>query len=172
MNILMARPQSPASSSAQRGAVLYVALIMLILMALLGIAGMQVAGMQEKMASSHRAANRAFQNSEGVTRAAERSVEHIANREALPGDSLIQAADITRNCDDGYDPVSWAAERVGQAAPAVRVRQIDSCIVGESALDMGAPLDETTPIYQITGFATDDQDAATSAVVIDTIFKL
>ncbi|KAG1065868.1 hypothetical protein G6F40_017798 [Rhizopus arrhizus] len=50
----------------QRGAVLYVALVMLILLALLGIAGMQVAGMQEKMAANYRAANRAFQNSEGV----------------------------------------------------------------------------------------------------------
>ena len=58
----------------QNGAVLYVALIMLILLALLGIAGMQVAGMQEKMASNYRAANRAFQNSEGVVRNAERSV--------------------------------------------------------------------------------------------------
>lgn len=156
----------------QRGAVLYVALIMLILLALLGIAGMQVAGMQEKMASNYRAANRAFQNSEGVVRAAERSVEAIANRTSLGEDSLVQSDTISRACDDGYDPADWAEGREDEASPAVNVRQIDSCVVGESSLAMGAPLDETSPIYQITGFATDDVDAKSSAVVIDTVFKL
>ncbi|MCM5640131.1 PilX N-terminal domain-containing pilus assembly protein, partial [Xanthomonas hortorum] len=38
----------------QSGAVLYVALIMLILLALLGIAGMQVTGLQERMAFNYR----------------------------------------------------------------------------------------------------------------------
>ncbi|WP_349984784.1 PilX N-terminal domain-containing pilus assembly protein [Stenotrophomonas sp. WHRI 8082] len=160
------------SAAAQRGAVLYVALIMLILMALLGIAGMQVASMQEKMASNYRAANRAFQNSEGVVRAAEQTAEAISNRQPVASGSLLQAADIARNCDDGFDPMVWAAARVDETSPAVKVRQIDSCIVGEAALDMGTPLDEATPVFQITGFATDDKDAATSAVVIDTVFKL
>jgi type IV pilus assembly protein PilX len=156
----------------QRGAVLYVALIMIILLALLGIAGMQVAGMQEKMTSNYRAANRAFQNSEGVVRGAERTVETIANRNDPPSGALVTAADISRICDDGYDPVKWASDRSNDTAGKVNVRQIDKCIVGEAALDMGAALDETTPIYQITGFATDDSAAKSSAVVIDTVFKL
>lgn len=171
MPMLRSRP-APRLPQAQRGAVLYVALIMLILMALLGIAGMQVAGMQEKMASNYRAANRAFQNSEGVVRAAERSIEQIANREGVDGSSLVQSADISRVCDDGYDPMDWAINRRGGADPAVNVRQIDSCVVGESSLAMGEPLDETAPIYQITGFATDDVDVNSSSVVIDTVFKL
>ena len=44
--------------------------------------------------------------------------------------------------------------------------------MGESSLDMGRPLEDVTPIYQITGFATDDADASSSSVVIDTVFKL
>ena len=40
--------------SRQHGAVLYVALIMLILLALIGVVGMQVAGMQERMSSDYR----------------------------------------------------------------------------------------------------------------------
>lgn len=157
----------------QRGAVLYVALIMLILLALLGIAGMQVAGMQEKMASNYRAANRAFQNGEGVVRNAERSVESIANRTDVADGALVAEGDINRTCDDGYDPVQWAEDDVPDGTTTkVNVRQIDKCIVGEAALDMGEALDETTPIYQITGFSTDDPDAVSSAVVIDTVFKL
>ncbi len=54
----------------------------------------------------------------------------------------------------------------------MNVRQIDACIIGESSLDMGKPLEKALPVYQITGFATDDADAASSAVVIDTVFKL
>lgn len=162
----------PTVPHGQRGAVLYVALIMLILLALLGIAGMQVAGMQEKMASNYRAANRAFQNSEGVVRNAERSVESIVNRNNPADGALVAEGDINRICDDGYDPVLWAGDRANDAAAKVNVRQIDKCILGEAALDMGAPLDETTPIYQITGFSTDDKNAKSSAVVIDTVFKL
>lgn len=156
----------------QNGAVLYVALIMLILLALLGIAGMQVAGMQEKMASNYRAANRAFQNSEGVVRNAERSVENIANRNDPVSGARVAESDINRTCDDGYDPVQWATEVPAGSTAKVNVRQIDKCIVGEAALDMGEALDETTPIYQITGFSTDDPTAVSSAVVIDTVFKL
>ena len=48
----------------QQGAVLYVALIMLVLLALLGVIGMQVAGMQERMAAGYRATSMAFQNAD------------------------------------------------------------------------------------------------------------
>lgn len=161
-----------AARQHQRGAVLYVALIMLILLALLGIAGMQVAGMQEKMASNYRAANRAFQNGEGVVRNAERSVEAIANRADAADGALVAEGDINRTCDDGYDPVKWAGDVPTGSTKLVNVRQIDKCIVGEAALDMGEALDEATPIYQITGFSTDDPAAVSSAVVIDTVFKL
>ena len=54
----------------------------------------------------------------------------------------------------------------------VNVRQIDSGVVGESSLAMGAPIEQASPSYQITGFATDDADAKSSAVVIDTVYKL
>ena len=59
---------SPASSRSQRGAVLYVALIILILLTLIGIVGMQVATMQERMSSNYLAANQAFQRAEGGVR--------------------------------------------------------------------------------------------------------
>ena len=42
----------PALQSRQSGAALYVALIMLILLALIGIVAMQVAGLQERMSAN------------------------------------------------------------------------------------------------------------------------
>ena len=156
----------------QSGAALYVALIMLILLALLGIAGMQVAGMQERMSSNYRAFNAAFQNTETVVRNAERSIESVANRTALPAGSLVNEGSISSLCTNAFDPVAWGGAQTLAAVPAVTVRQIDQCIEGEGDISMGKPADTATPIYQITAFAADDTGNATSSAVIDTVFKL
>ena len=63
------------SKHQQSGAVLYVALIMLILMALIGIVGLQVTGLQERMSANYRAANLAFQRTEDRAREVERSIQ-------------------------------------------------------------------------------------------------
>jgi type IV pilus assembly protein PilX len=164
------RPFSPRQ---QRGAVLYVALIMLLLLALIGVAGMQVAGMQEKMASNYRAASRSFQNTEGVIRNSERAAEAITDRTALPAGSLVSATGISQNCEDGFDPVKWGREQSSAAVPAVNVRRIDKCGgPGANALDEGQPNDDDSASFQITAFSADDPANPTSSSVIDTIFKL
>ena len=156
----------------QQGAALYVALIMLILLALLGIAGMHVASMQERMSSNYRAFNVAFQRTEAVVRNAERSIESIANRTGLPAGSLISDSDIDGRCDDGFDAGQWGDAQSLAAVPAVNVRQIDQCIEGEGDISMGKPSDPAAPVYQITAYAADDDANASSAAVVDTVFKL
>jgi len=159
----------------QRGVALYIALIMLVLLAMIGIIGMQVAGMQERMAASYRAVNRAFQSAEGVVREAECAVEAISNRTAAGSCTIISVADINRVCDDGFDPAGWGeAQSLTATVPVVNVRQIDTCVQGEGPLDMGtAPVNESAfPIYQITSYAADDPTTPTSSSVVDTVFKL
>lgn len=167
-------PHAKPGPRHQRGAVLYVALIMLILLALLGIAGMQVAGMQEKMASNYRAVNMSFQNTEGVVRNAESTAAAVFNRTALPAGSLYTESAISLDCD-GFDSVQWARQRSLTAAPAVNVRQIDTC-GGDSSGNSnagGAPVnDKPTATYQITGYSADNPASPTSSSVVDTIFKL
>jgi len=172
MNRQLQQIRSFNGPRAQGGAVLYVALVMLILLALLGVAGMQVASMQEKMASNYRAVNRAFQNTEGVVRNAEHSVEAVANRTALPAGSLVNDGNISQICDDGFDPVTWGRAQSTAAVPAVTVRRIDQCMPGESGLEMGVPVNGPTATYQISGYAADDAAGATSASVVDTIFRI
>ncbi|MCW5566995.1 MAG: pilus assembly protein [Dokdonella sp.] len=171
----------------QRGAVLYVALIMLILLALIGIVGMQVAGIQERMAASYRAINRAFQNTEALVRATECGLE-VMNNIARPGCTAVSASNVNRECDDGYDAGTWArwvdpdtqlVPRTLAHAPAVNVRQIEGCIIGEAEIAMGQTQETGAglmPIYQITTYQTDTADIGganpSSAVVLDTIFKL
>ena len=67
-----------AARSRQEGAALYVALMILVLLALIGIVGMQVAGLQERMAANYLATNQAFQ-------AAEADVGPPATLGGLPG---------------------------------------------------------------------------------------
>lgn len=167
------------SPARQRGAVLYVALIMLVLLALLGIVGLQVASMQERMAASYRAVNVAFQNAEGIARRTECGIEDLVNRTATAGCPAITPSQV---CDDNFDPVGWSSDRSMSASPEVNTRLIGPCISGNTALDMGGPVNEDpNPIYQITAFSTDAVDldpsigvarpSPTSSAAIDTIFR-
>ena len=60
-----------SASQRQRGAALVVALIMLLVMTVLGIAAMQVTRMEERMAGNSRDVNLAFQSAEAGLRDAE-----------------------------------------------------------------------------------------------------
>lgn len=172
--IRIARPSYAPPMRAQRGAVLYVALIMLVLLALIGIVGMQVAGMQERMAANYRAVNLAFQSAEGVVRNAECSIESLVNRTDPPtGCDIITTSDIQHICDDGFDPGAWGDLQSLDSVPAFNVRQIDRCVQGEAKLDMGGTQDANpTPMYQISAYAADDEDNASSSAVVDTVFRL
>lgn len=178
-NLVQSLRSPPCMPHRQRGAVLYVALIMLILLALIGIVGMQVAVMQERMSASYRAVNRAFQNTEALARVTECGLEAM-NGVARACDAF-DTADVNRQCDDGFDAGDWAQDRVIADAPAVNVRQIEGCIIGEAEIAMGQTQETgggLLPIYQITVYQTDTGDTAgggtnpSSASAIDTIFKL
>ena len=171
----MTRRKIPTTADfrSQDGAVLYIALIMLILLALIGVIGMQVAGMQERMSANYRAVNLAFQRAEDVARDAECALESMVNRTAAaPGCNIIDAADVDQICENAFDAGAWAGSRSLAMAPAVNARLIGPCISGNADLDMGRPVNEDpNPIYQVTVYHTDDDTNRTAATAIDTIFR-
>ena len=165
--------------SRQQGAVLYVAMIMLILLALIGIVGIQVAGLQERMAGNYRTVNLAFQNAEALARSTECGLERLNEvPDVAAGDcAIVNRADIATRCDDGFDASVWADARVLANAPARNIRQIEGCIIGESEIGMGLTQEQgggLQPIYQISSYQTDTNGGVnpSSAAAIDTIFKL
>lgn len=172
------RAMGRTAAAKQRGAVLYIALIMLVLLTLLGLVAMQVAGMQERMAANYYSVQRAFQNAEALLRKAECNIEDTENHASLRCEHVLSSVAISYNCDDGFDPGSWLSQRGLAGGPALNVRKIDQCVAGESTIAMGVgPLGEASPIstYQITGYDTDagEADASpTSAAAIDTVFRL
>lgn len=156
----------------QRGAVLYVALIILILLALIGVIGMQVSGMQERMSANYRAANLAFQRGEGAARSAECALEDMVNRTSTAGCDALESADVDMVCDNGFDPGDWAEGQTLATNQTVNARLIGPCISGNSDLDMGRPVNEDpNPIYQVTVYSTDNEDNPTAGAAIDTIFR-
>lgn len=151
---------SAARPHLQRGAVLYVALIMLILLALIGIVGMQVATLQERMSANYVAANVAFQRTESSVRA--REVEIASN-----------VAFDSENCAVPFNPKDWAEALVGGTQVAVvRTRNIGVCTGECSAVPGGDTSESLCNLYRTTGFSRDQDSVAASSslAAIDTIF--
>lgn len=159
-----------ASPRSQRGAVLYVALMMLVLLALIGITALQVTGLQERMTSSYRSTNMAFQNAEGRARGKEADLQRqvqSGGTEAIDVDELL--------CVNSFDPSAWAMQlKYANPLPAKlsHTRRIDQCVSGGSGIGMGtAPISENTNlIFQVTAYAVDRGANPGSDSVIDTIF--
>lgn len=146
------------NASKQSGAVLYIALIMLILLTLIGIVAMQVAGQQERMASNYQATNMAFQNAEGSVRQQETQLKTDVLAQLLPPTNVPPT-----DCVTTHDAAGWT-----NAAPYVR--RLDLCF---SWGGMDYPSDEaerTDQIYQITAFANDRAVFQSSEAVVDTVF--
>ena len=149
-------------AAAQRGAVLYVALIMLLILALLGVVGMQVTGMQERMAANYLRTNQAFQQAEANARAREADIEA-----AVFGTTGTYTAD-QEVCAPVFDPLTWAGSQT--AGTAIYTRRIDRCFAA-SSLKLGEKLnDDTGNIYEITALSSDDDANPSATAVINTIF--
>ncbi|MDR1076868.1 MAG: pilus assembly protein [Xanthomonadaceae bacterium] len=160
-----------APRSKQEGVVLYVAMVMLILLALIGIVGMQVAALQEKMSASYRNSALAFQRAERQTRGVECYVESQVNGEAMPTGCITVTVDSA--CDLDFDATNWAQERSLSEIASASARSIGKCIAGSTDLGMGVKpeSEEANPIYQITAYATDFDSNPTADAAIDTIFR-
>jgi type IV pilus assembly protein PilX len=145
----------------QSGAVLYVALIMLVLLALIGVVALQIASLQERMSSNYQSTNIAFQNAEAGVR----------ERELLLDDQLLQGINPTtnipsRDCTTAFDPQTWES-----IAP--HVRRMDECF-SSGGVDMTSLPEEerTDQIYQITSYERDRPAAEnpTAEAVINTVY--
>ena len=153
----------------QRGAVLYVALIFIILLSLLGIVGMQVAALQERMASNYRATNLAFQRAEGLARLVETQLNSEPRFTPRAGER-----DEERRCDDP-NPVrgtAWADDRSTDDDPdtAVVVTRLNECTPGFSISQGARPVNEKPVIWQISTFSTDVAVSPTSDAAVETVF--
>lgn len=143
---------------AQTGAVLYVALILLILLALIGIIALQIAGLQERMAANYMATNMAFQNAE----AGARERENLLKSQVLAGTNPATNLPPT-NCTATPDFQGWSSDQQ-------HVRRLDLCFAW-GALDVPSnEAERTDQIYQVTAFSRDRPLLPSSEATVDTVF--
>lgn len=149
------------SPAKQSGAVLYVALVVLILLALIGIAGMQVTGLQEKMSANYRNTNLAFQNAEGQVRLTESECD-------VEG----YCTQIGPDCFSGFDATTWAQNMAMDTPLSDRINicPVADLTPGWGSTDLGIESENKKPPipHQITVYATNA--AANADAAIDTIF--
>lgn len=151
-------------ASNQQGAVLYIALIMLVLLAMIGIVGLNVTALQERMSSNYRAVNLAFQSAEDRAR----QVEGTIQTALVTGSGTFTANQ--EECSPSFDPLTWAEGLPQSSTDNVWTKRIDKCFPA-SSLKMGAKKNEETGnIYEVTALRADDNANKTSDAVIDTVF--
>ncbi|KPN20990.1 hypothetical protein AO715_14495 [Xanthomonas sp. Mitacek01] len=154
MNFTFAR-----SAKRQSGAVLYVALIVLILLALLGIVALQIASLQERMSANYVATNVAFQSAESNARQRENQLK----AQVLAGGNPVTDLPPT-NCAATPDFQGWLD------SSRQHVRRLDLCFAW-GALDVPSnEAERTDQIYQVTSYARDRAVLPTSESTVDTVF--
>lgn len=148
----------------QQGAALFVALVMLLLLTLIGVTGMQVATMQERMSSGYRAGNLAFQNTEQQLSQSEANLRNQVNN------SLPVTANIA-NCALAFEGRAWAMAALdGGTTQGANVRRIDQCFGGSSRKMPQRTNENTNQFYQITAFSVDLPANPSSRAAVDSVF--
>jgi len=153
----------------QRGAVLFISLILLVVLALIGIAGMQVTTLQERMAGNYYTIGRAFENTEWGIRTTENTIKTTVSA----GGKYV-ANDETK-CKGNMDMDNWSSTKTATAAYQTWVIRIDNCVPQQTSKKWGAKVNEdTTSIYQITSVESDTTQAnmsqAVSMVAVQTVY--
>ncbi len=99
--------QTISSQRRQKGAVLVVSLLMLLVLTLLGVNSMNHSSLEEKMTHATLDRNVALQSAEAALREAENYLEGIVASAALTGNNGLYGLNDT--APDYNDPATWAS---------------------------------------------------------------
>lgn len=162
MSPLTSLQRSPVCAR-ERGAVLIVSLILLLVMTLLGVSSMSSTTLQERMAGNLRDGNLALQAAESALRDGEEFLEQAVLPAFTGADGLLQRQDDAGQAAfwNGYD---WSNSRAGTAldgvasAPRYVIEELPPLPAPGGSLKFGA-LPEVG-LYRITARGTGGSDDA------------
>jgi len=161
----------------QKGVVLVVSLIMLLLLTIIGLTGTQVTSLEEKMTGNSRNQNLAFQSAESALRAG----EAVLTQAVLPvftasgANGLYLESATSPNENDNwaiFNVASYSANTLTDVAatPQYIIQQMDSgdtSASGSSSLDAGSY--SASDMYRVTARAVGGTVSA--VVVVQSIYK-
>jgi type IV pilus assembly protein PilX len=157
--------QASTSRRRQQGAALFVGLILLILMALIGLAAMQSTLLQERMAGNFRILNQAFQNAEATLRLAESRIQADANANLAHLPDRVDCTPINYG--------TWVPPLAGATlpAPATQTQKLDQCIATWAGGEFGQPRNvKVDDLYRVSSFAPDAGGSRAASAVVDSIY--
>jgi Tfp pilus assembly protein PilX len=140
----------------QRGAVLFIALIMLLLLTMIGITAMQVTLLQERMAGGFRVQHQAFEATEGLLK----SERTQLNADANSSGPLYFSTDAVL---DGTNNLPWANWLTSE--PTAPQSQVNTHIaVGSPPAVIGAHVLKYFVVSTLDDDTRDSDDTAKAAV--------
>lgn len=168
------RPLSVASR--QRGAVMVVSLVILLIVTMIAVSSMQGTVLQEKMAGNSRDRNLAFQTAESGVREAEIFVDNIVSLGSFNGTGgLYGRTDVE---PDFWDPMTWsdatrhviAGTTYGSYEfPRYYIKHHTTVIGTEGAMNMTGYGDNKgtgdVTVFKITGRATGGSTDSAEVIV-------
>ncbi len=183
--------QAIAHPSRQRGVVLAIALIMLVILTLLGVSALQVTGLEERMTGNMRDRSLAFQSAEAALREGERQLDvpdsnlptfndtngfYTAPGEGDPpvwADYIGASADSATFWSTNGRPYGGAdgdasVDGVG-AQPRYIVEELPYVPGVGDSFEASLPQDQLPSYYRVTARATGGTD--TAVVVLQTTYR-
>lgn len=155
-----------ASSGYQRGAVLFVAMIFLIILTLLGLSAAQVTSLQERMAAVYRSDLLAFENAEELLTGRERDMRGDLASINLLCDRLYNGSSQVSSWRRGNSlGNSTEVENLGRGASFISL--LDSLEAGLSQ-EIG---DKNCLFLQVSAHAYDNPNAKTAHAIVQSIFS-
>jgi type IV pilus assembly protein PilX len=176
----------PISSAKQRGAVLIISMIILLLLTILGVTSMQSTTLEERMAGNMRDRHLAFEAAEAALLHAEQFLDSIATTGAFDTDGSDGLY------DDSIQKIWTTVDWTGAASGANGYRQADNIGTGEGlstppkyviqhVVSVGSEADQSnldnygqgtgagkTGLFRVTARGTGSSD--NSVVILQTVF--
>jgi type IV pilus assembly protein PilX len=160
----------------QRGVALFIALVVLLIITILGVAGLQTTTLEERMAAASRDRDIAFQAAESALSQAEAFIETLG-----PGDLAqfqnnaggLYVPPVGATAPEWWDVVSWsggggitvATSVPGPVAaqPQYIIEHVTTIVPAEDSLNLsniGASVGAPTEIFRITAYGVGGSDRA------------
>ena len=166
----------PIQRFSQRGATLIVGMIFLLVLTIIGLAGMEVTGLEEKMAGNMRDRNMSFQSAEAALRDGEDYLESFVVLPAFDGTNGLYSLPIdgTKN----WEEVVWTSSAAVRSysgpgfselasSSAYIIEDLAAAATSDS-LEVGVPAD-TKRFYRVTSRAVGQ--TSSSVVILQTVYK-
>lgn len=171
MSVQIPRPRR-ALPARQRGATLFVALMILLLLTVLALSVAQVTGLQERMAGTYRSDAQAFQQAEAQLREVERS---ILNTTAPDPEVCFEEPESI--------PDSWLDSSAPGTTTCGTTGANGGCAIANMSLDVGSGLQSSATagevievgsvycaVFSVTSLQFDDPAEPVSRAVIQSTF--